>query len=197
MSFPAAASPSLTNEQVFPGGLLSGAWRGQHYTSQLRWAKRAVMTVHAPERTRPQALPERHGPLWTPGVKGCAFPLPLSQNARTGTVQRAKPQNSPEPGSRTCVGVAATQPQRVPVITAPRPGGPTEAVGSHPSDSPSVRMGKGGEWEVSDHSRLGGFFFLEIYSGLLHLTPLIDREWLWCRKQKENVTGLLFYVLKD
>lgn len=54
-----------------------------------------------------------------------------------------------------------------------------------------------GKWEMSDHSQLVAFFFLEIYSGLLHLTPLIYQEWLLCRKQKKNVRVLLFYVLRD
>lgn len=42
------------------------------------------------------------------------------------------------------------------------------------------------KWEMSDHSHLGAFFFLEIYSGLLHLTPLIYQEWLLHKKTKEK-----------
>lgn len=44
-----------------------------------------------------------------------------------------------------------------------------------------------------DHSHSDAFLFLEIYSGLLHLTPFTYREWLLCRKQKENARVLFFH----
>lgn len=146
------------------------------------------------DRTCPRALPERFRPLRRPGVKGCALPLPLGQKGHNSKGKNPKLSQTGAQGP-VCMWLPPL-PQGVPGIP-PSPGRPTEAVISHPSDSPNIRMGEGGEWEMSDHSRLGGFFFLEIYSGLLHLTPLIDGEWLLCRRQKENVTGLLFHVLKD
>ena len=50
---------------------------------------------------------------------------------------------------------------------------------------------------MSEHSCLDAFSSLEIYSGWLHLTPLIYWEWLLCRKQKENARVRLFLALRD
>jgi hypothetical protein len=54
-----------------------------------------------------------------------------------------------------------------------------------------VNWGERGKWEMSER-----LLFLEIYSGLMHLTPFTYQEWLLYRKQKKNARVLLFSSLK-